>query len=299
MARELDSYYILNRGEIDRRALAHVNSRRLALGVEEQTNWLSRVQGHMSLRPGLGFIGEIAGNPNAGRGSGAAGITLAPNGVGANGACAGTGAVNRIQAADFTALTGTVTFEEVALLTNNPVITAAMYGGGTGAPDVSAGPYFDGQSYQTIFDPDGPGYLMGTITSPLALDTSPDAAVTVSDGAWTAHGSGNTTTLAGNADFTLGIPFVILFSTDVVGVAFTLGGFNTLGSVRVRAYSRTAALLGTWTNNEGVPSPFETFYLNRDSDTPIIAGISIEISPTEDQGVVMKNVQFSMTCADP
>lgn len=44
--------------------IAHVNSQRLALGAQTQTNMLSRVIGHMSLRPGLRYVGGIGGNPD-------------------------------------------------------------------------------------------------------------------------------------------------------------------------------------------------------------------------------------------
>jgi hypothetical protein len=299
MAREKSSLYGFNHGIADRRALAHIDSKRLSVSAQTQINWQSFVLGHMNLRPGLGFVGEISGNPTLPpaptSADGDTSIELGMTGVGdAAAACAGTGAVNRVQAAAFTALAGTVTFEEVALLSTNPVITAVMYGGS--GPDVSTGPFFVGQNYQNIFDVDGPGYLEGTITAPLSVDATGASgdAVTVTDGAW----SPNDTVLAGNSDFTLGQPFVIAFSTDVVGVAFTLGGFNSLGTCRVRAYDRNGNMLGSWTNVEGAPAPFETFYINRDSDTPIIAGISIEIDPSENNGVCMKNVIFSSTCAD-
>lgn len=297
MPTESSSVASFTAGVVDRTAQARVDVRRLALGAKTQTNWMSHVLGYMSLRPGLRYLGLVSGTLPT-RGNASASIVISPSGVGATAAtCANTGAVNRVQAAAFTALTGTVTFEEVAILSTNPVITAAMYGGS--GPDVSTGPFFVGQSYQNIFDTDGPGYLKGTITNPLSVDATGVSgdAVTVTDMAWA---PGNTDVLAGNADFTIGLPFVIAFSTDVVGVAFTLGGFNSSGTVRVRAYDRGGNLLGSWTNTEGAPPPatFETFYINRDSDTPIIAGISIEIDPSENNGVCMKNVIFSETCAD-
>jgi hypothetical protein len=63
VAIEKQSLYIFNRGTVDRRALSHVDVRKLALAAQTQTNWMSRVVGHMSLRPGLEMIGGIAGNP--------------------------------------------------------------------------------------------------------------------------------------------------------------------------------------------------------------------------------------------
>ena len=63
MAVEKQSIYRFNHGAIDRRALSHVDVKKLALAAQTQTNWISRVIGHMSLRPGMEYIGGIAGNP--------------------------------------------------------------------------------------------------------------------------------------------------------------------------------------------------------------------------------------------
>lgn len=213
-------------------------------------------------------------------------------------ACANTGAVNRVENSLFVASSGVITFNEVALLTPNPLITAAMYGG---AVNVQCGPMFLNQSDQTIFDPQGPGYLKGVVAAPLTVNTTgaPRSAYTVNDPAWGA----DPRTLSGDPDFTLGLPFVMGFSSPVVGVQFTLGGFNETQACRVRAYDVDGNILGTWTNEEivlGVPAPFETFSLNRDSNVGIISGVSIEINmntpPFEANGVVMKNVSFSATC---
>jgi hypothetical protein len=220
--------------------------------------------------------------------------------------CANTGAVNRVTEAQFAPLAGSITFNEVALLTPNALITRAMYGGVIDvSPDVQCGPSFLVQLYQNIFDPDGFPFLKGAVSAPLTVNVSgfmgPDAAVgrTVNDPAWAGYPPGDLRTLAGNIDFTIGYPFAIGFSIDVVGVGFTLGGFNMTESCRVRAYDRAGNLLGTWTNtallSPGVPEPFESFYLNRDSNVPIIAGVSVESS--DELGIVMKNVVFSNTCA--
>lgn len=64
MPTESASLYTFATGVVDRRGLSRVEVRRLSLAAETQTNWLSRVLGRMSLRPGLQYVGGIAGNPD-------------------------------------------------------------------------------------------------------------------------------------------------------------------------------------------------------------------------------------------
>lgn len=52
-----DTLAIFNRGIVDRRALARVDVNRVALSAEVQTNWIPRVLGSMSLRPGTQYHG--------------------------------------------------------------------------------------------------------------------------------------------------------------------------------------------------------------------------------------------------
>lgn len=59
MARSISSLYSLNRGLVSRYGLARVDVKRLALAAEVMTNWIPRVLGAMSLRPGLQYIGGI------------------------------------------------------------------------------------------------------------------------------------------------------------------------------------------------------------------------------------------------
>lgn len=210
--------------------------------------------------------------------------------------CANTGAVNRIAEALFTPEPGIITFEEVALLAQNPLITEAMSGCIT---DVQFGPILTGMAYTNIFDPFGTGGFKDAPTAPLSM-VLPGAIPTrtVNDGAWDPPFSPPRVWAGGDGDFTLGIPYVMLFTEDVVGVGFTLGGFNTVGNVRVRAYARDGTLLGTWFNVGPLPDfTFEDFFLNRDSNVAIIAAVTVEISVAEDLGVSMKNVVFSSTCA--
>lgn len=46
-----------NRGLVSKLALARTDLKRMALSAEEQTNWMPRVLGSMSLRPGMQYIG--------------------------------------------------------------------------------------------------------------------------------------------------------------------------------------------------------------------------------------------------
>lgn len=54
--------YTLNRGIVDRRGLARLDVKRLAIAAETQTNWLPKVLGYMTIRPGMGYIGATRNN---------------------------------------------------------------------------------------------------------------------------------------------------------------------------------------------------------------------------------------------
>lgn len=51
-----------NRGIISKLALARVDVERVALSADEQTNWMPRVMGSMTLRPGLAYRGSTRGD---------------------------------------------------------------------------------------------------------------------------------------------------------------------------------------------------------------------------------------------
>lgn len=57
------SMYALNRGVVDRRGLARMDIKRLAMAAEVQTNFPPRVLGSMMLRPGFGYIGALLAAP--------------------------------------------------------------------------------------------------------------------------------------------------------------------------------------------------------------------------------------------
>ncbi len=52
--------FAFNRGIVSPLGLARSDQKRVALSAETMTNWISRVLGSMSLRPGLGYLGRTA-----------------------------------------------------------------------------------------------------------------------------------------------------------------------------------------------------------------------------------------------
>lgn len=62
MAREIYPIYAFNRGVVDRRGLARVDVKRLAMAAQVQTNWMPKVLGSMSLRAGLQYIFGVLNN---------------------------------------------------------------------------------------------------------------------------------------------------------------------------------------------------------------------------------------------
>lgn len=57
-----EALYTLNRGRVSPLALARVDQKRIAVSAEVMTNWIPRVLGPMSIRPGLGYILATRGN---------------------------------------------------------------------------------------------------------------------------------------------------------------------------------------------------------------------------------------------
>ncbi len=60
--REIYAYLQFNHGIVSPLGLARVDQKRVALAAEVMTNWIARVLGYMSLRPGLGYIGSTNSN---------------------------------------------------------------------------------------------------------------------------------------------------------------------------------------------------------------------------------------------
>ncbi len=63
--REIPSLLAFNRGLVSPLGLARIDQKRIGLSAETMTNWIPRVLGSMSLRPGLGYIGSTASNAAA------------------------------------------------------------------------------------------------------------------------------------------------------------------------------------------------------------------------------------------
>lgn len=60
--RQIQGSVAFNRGLVSPLGLARTDQKRVALGARTMVNWMPRVLGSMSFRPGLGYIGGIAGN---------------------------------------------------------------------------------------------------------------------------------------------------------------------------------------------------------------------------------------------
>src|SRR5689334_21796118 len=60
--RQTAALLALNRGLVSRLGLARTDLKRLALAAETMTNWMPRVLGSMSVRPGLGYTGATLSN---------------------------------------------------------------------------------------------------------------------------------------------------------------------------------------------------------------------------------------------
>ena len=63
--REAPALYAFNRGLVSPLGLARADQKRVALSAEIMENWIPRVLGSMSMRPGLGYIGATASNAEA------------------------------------------------------------------------------------------------------------------------------------------------------------------------------------------------------------------------------------------
>src|SRR5437763_940858 len=62
MSRQIQSLYSLNRGVVDKQALARLDVKRIAVAAEMQTNWLVKALGPMILRPGRKYLGSTLAN---------------------------------------------------------------------------------------------------------------------------------------------------------------------------------------------------------------------------------------------
>lgn len=207
--------------------------------------------------------------------------------------CANTGAVNRISLAQFSSPGGMITGDEFPIGTLNPQYLPVTYGAvGAWQPAVS----FDVWFLTQLLSPSP--FVGGVVANPLTLDAGAGGGTSIQND--TARPSGQQRSIEGNLPPVAFGPIAMLFTADdfvtlkpVVGVAINVGFCNAVGTIRMRAYSTTGALLGTWLNLTF--GGYEDFVINRDSNTPIIAGVLFDSNDAA--GFSISRIQFSNTCA--
>ncbi|MEM8978376.1 MAG: VPLPA-CTERM sorting domain-containing protein [Pseudomonadota bacterium] len=196
-------------------------------------------------------------------------------------------AVVRITDTDFNANAGVITFSEFGVGTVNPTYTPADYGGGAGAPTVTTGGFFLGQSLSLDAANDCPGAaatacVVGSPSGPLSIDpNAPDAFITTDSSFPTSP------TLSGFPRFNG--PIALLFSMDQLAVGFDGGFFNAPQSTGITAFARDGSLLGTVSNdNNGV----EFLGLISATGQAEIAGVFLDLVGAEPAGFNIDNVRF-------
>jgi hypothetical protein len=195
--------------------------------------------------------------------------------------------VLRVSESDFLTGSGTITFSEFGLGTQNPTYTPAMYGGGVGSPIVNFGGYFVGQSLSLTPTVDCPGAaptacVVSQPTGTLALDpNSPNTFITT-DGS-----NPSSPVLSGSPRFNG--PIAVLFNQDQVGVGFEAGFFDEARSTGITAFARDGSLLGTVTNN-GLGIEF--LGLVEGNGDAKIAGVFLDLVGPEPSGFAIDNLRF-------
>jgi len=209
--------------------------------------------------------------------------------IGAVFALAGGGAqaasIVRVSVADFTADAGLITFSNTG--DSNPVYTPADYGGGAGAPTVTTGGFFLGQSLSGNPSVDCPAAaasacVVGNPTGPLTFDPNSPATFIVGDGA-----TPTSPVLSGSPTFNG--PIAVLFSVDLAGVGFDAGFFDAVGSTGITAFARDGTLLGTVVN---IGTGIEFLGLVTDDGSERIAGVFLDLVGSEPAGFAIDNLRF-------
>jgi hypothetical protein len=201
---------------------------------------------------------------------------------------AAAAAVIRINESAFTPAAGQITFSEQPFGTVNPVYTPAQYGGGVGAPTVSFGGFFTGQTVGVAPFPPGAattGVVNGIPTAALSLDASSPSTSIVDDGS-----NPTSPVLSGSPRFNG--PISILFSTDIAGVGLDGGFFNAIGGTAITAFARNGSLLGQVTNAAG---GIEFLGLVTDDGLNRIAGLQFSLVGDEPAGFAIDNLRFGTT----
>lgn len=196
-------------------------------------------------------------------------------------------AVVRISEANFRASAGLITFSELPVGTVNPNYAPAAYGGGIGSPNVTTGGFFLGQSLSANAAVDCPGAaasacVTGSPTGSLTLDpSSPNAFIATDSSTPTSPGLSGSPTFNG--------PIALLFDTDQLGVGFSGGFFDAVGSTGITAFDRMGQLLGTVANGAiGI----DFLGLVSATGTPEIAGVFLDLVGAEPSGFIIDNVRF-------
>lgn len=192
---------------------------------------------------------------------------------------------------------GLITFSEFPLGTFNPAYAPATYGGGTGTPSVTFDGFFTGQSLGTAASCPGVSPLtacvIGSPTGPsLSLAAAAPDTQIVNDNFIIRP---TTPVLSGTPTSPGGFngPIAMLFSTDVAGVGFDAGIFDSVGSTKITAYSRTGAELGSVLNGVG----FINFFGLETDNAVGIAGVLISVVANEPGGFGIDNVRFIVPAA--
>ncbi len=198
---------------------------------------------------------------------------------------AANAAVVKVNQSAFTPAAGVITFSELALGTTNPVYAPSLYGGGAGAPTVSFGGAFTGQTVGSPPIPPGAaptGVVNGTPTGSLSLDPTSPLTRIVNDGA-------NPTSPVLSGTPTFNGPISILFNTDLAGVGLDGGFFNAIGGTAIRAFARDGSFLGQVLNEA---TGIEFLGLVTDDGQNRIAGLQFSLVGGEPAGFGIDNLRF-------
>jgi hypothetical protein len=196
----------------------------------------------------------------------------------------------QIQQTAFQPTAGLITFSEVPLGTSNPVYAPSLYGGGAGAPTVTFGGYFTGQSPGSSNPSSCPagaavtGCVLGKPTGPLSINTNSPATFTALDGA-----QPTAPILSGSPLYNGSI--AILFSTPQTGVGLIGGYFDSVGSTAITAFAADGSVIGSVTNTQ-TGDVFLGLVTSDHSAT--IAGLEFSLVGDEPAGFDIDNVQFGV-----
>lgn len=153
--------------------------------------------------------------------------------------------VIKIDATAFKPQAGLITFSEKPLNSTNPTYNPSDYGGVLGAPVVTFGGYFTGQTLGTFATcPAGAaltGCVIGSPSGTLSLDVNSPATFITGDGS-------NPTSPVLSGRPTFNGPIAIFFDVDVAAVGLEGGFFNGIGGTAITAFARDGSLLGSVSN---------------------------------------------------